>query len=739
VAAVAASGLLAAPASANTAGTGLVISEAYGGGGNSGATYTNDFIELYNPTSAPVDVGGWSVQYRSKSNGGNGVTPLTGTVPAHGYYLVQEAKGSGGTTPLPAPDATGSLAMSGSDGTVFLADTTDVVTLSPGSVVGAAHVVDLVGYGATSTYEGAAAAATANATSVGRDAAGTDTDVNAGDFTVAAPTPGGGPATQPACPAEMTIEAIQGVGASSPCDGVDHDITTRGIVTAAFPVGGFYGFYVQTPGTGGDLDFADHRASDGLYVYSPATVATVAIGDYLEVTGEVSEYGGMTELTIPDGGAVTPLDGTGVAPVKPATVGLPATETRRETLEGMLVAPQGPFTVADNYSLNQYGEIGLASGTSPLSQPTDVADPHDAAAIRAVEDANAARSVRLDDGSSWNYLTQDQAKGTPLPWLTQDHQIRVGAPVTFTAPVVFDHRNGAWNYQPTSQLTGAGDSPALFGHTRTAAPEPTGGNVHIASFNVLNYFPTTGADFEAAGGSCSYYDDRDGNPVTVRTCTGPNGEDGPRGAADEASFLRQQAKIVHAVNGLGADVVSLEEIENSALFGEDRDAAVATLVDALNADAGGPVWAYVPTPPTAGDQADEDVIRTAFIYQRRVVHPVGDSEIDDVAAFDNARDPLAQAFRPIGGGSPSDFVVIVNHFKSKGSGPDDGSGLGNSNPAALATVTGAHVWNINSVESVALEYSRFNYNATNFYTDAPWRASDHDPLLVGIDSGHGRG
>jgi predicted extracellular nuclease len=62
-----------------------------------------------------------------------------------------------------------------------------------------------------------------------------------------------------------------------------------------------------------------------------------------------------------------------------------------------------------------------------------------------------------------------------------------------------------------------------------------------------------------------------------------------------------------------------------------------------------------------------------------------------------------------------------------------------ANPAALRTVTGAHVWNINSVESVALEYSRFNYNATSFYTPAPWRASDHDPLLVGIDSGHGRG
>ena len=350
-----------------------------------------------------------------------------------------------------------------------------------------------------------------------------------------------------------------------------------------------------------------------------------------------------------------------------------------------------------------------------------------------------------------------------------------------------------------------------FGHTRTAAPEATGGNVHIASMNVLNYFPTTGADFVASGGKCSWYDDRAGNHVTVNTCTGPNGELGPRGAAGDEDLARQQAKIVAGINGLGADVVSLEEIENSAKFGEDRDAAVSTLVDALNAQAGAGTWKFVPTPATAGDQADEDVIRTAFIYRAAKVQPVGDSVIDDVPVFDVARDPLAQVFEPVGGTSYSRFLVIVNHFKSKGSGPDDGTGQGNSNPqriaqaeelvrfadamkqqagtdkvflsgdfnsytredplqklydagytdigshespdehtylfdgtvgsldhvlgnaAAMGVVTGAHVWNLSSVEPVALEYSRHNYNATDFYEPGPYRASDHDPLVVGVD------
>ncbi len=82
----------------------------YGGGGNSGAPYTNDFIELTNNSSAPVDVSGWSVQYASAA----GVTwankiNLTGSIAPGGVYLVQGAGGAGNGQPLPTPDATGSV------------------------------------------------------------------------------------------------------------------------------------------------------------------------------------------------------------------------------------------------------------------------------------------------------------------------------------------------------------------------------------------------------------------------------------------------------------------------------------------------------------------------------------------------------------------------------------------------------------------------------------------------------
>jgi predicted extracellular nuclease len=87
----------------------VAISQVYGGGGNSGATYTNDFIELYNPGNSAVDITGWSVQYASATGTSWQVTALSGTIQPGNYYLIQEAAGSGGTTPLPTPDATGTI------------------------------------------------------------------------------------------------------------------------------------------------------------------------------------------------------------------------------------------------------------------------------------------------------------------------------------------------------------------------------------------------------------------------------------------------------------------------------------------------------------------------------------------------------------------------------------------------------------------------------------------------------
>ena len=149
-------------ATATPSGT-LVVSQVYGGGGNSGATYTNDFIEIFNPTSASVSVSGMSVQYASATGTGSFVaTPLSGSVAPGQYYLVQEAAGVGGTTPLPTPDASGSIAMSATAGKVILASSATSLACNGGSTpcsaAQLAQIVDLVGYGSANFFEGAAAA-----------------------------------------------------------------------------------------------------------------------------------------------------------------------------------------------------------------------------------------------------------------------------------------------------------------------------------------------------------------------------------------------------------------------------------------------------------------------------------------------------------------------------------------------------------------------------------------------------
>ena len=826
-------GLLAAPITALPAfaqdssaavSPGVIINEAYLSGGSANAPFVNKFVELYNPTGTDVSLDGWSLQYRAAGSTAapTGIGALSGTIPAGGYYLVSGASNGATGAPLPEADATIGASFSGSGGTLILSSqSTRVDPLPTGSVTAAAGVVDLLGYGTSNTFETSAAAAPAgNSDPKSLNRTGfADTNNNAADFVLStavtptgtggtaptepAPTPTPTPTPSPTTPVEppagaVPIAQIQGSGDTSPL--VGQTVTTRGKVTGVYPTGGFNGYYIQTPGTGGALDPATHTASDGIFIFSADTVGSVAAGDYVEVTGTVGEYFGLTQLTVA-AGQMAKLDEP-AEEVKPATVAWPASDAGREALEGMLLAPQGSYTVTDNYSLNQYAEIGLAAGDSPLVQPTAVAavgTPEHA----AVAADNAARAVKLDDGASTNFLSAAN-QGIALPYLTLDNPVRIGAAATFTTGVILDYRNSAWKFQPLTALTAdnaAEAAPASFEATRTAAPESVGGNLKLASFNVLNYFSTTGTDLTG----CTYYNDRSGAPLTVR------GGCDARGAANPENLERQQAKIVSAINALGADVVSLMEVENSAVFGKDRDEALANLTTALNEASPG-TWDYVRSPAALPDA--EDVIRTAFIFRTAAAEPVGESVIlNDETVFSNAREPLAQAFKPAGGEDSSTILAVSNHFKSKGSAPatgenaDTGQGgwnadrvrqaqalaafadsaaeaagtekvflLGDFNsyaaedpmtvlaeagyvnlgkatgkhsyafsgmvgsldhilasPEAAEAVTGADIWNINSVESVALEYSRYNTNVTNYYAPDPFRSSDHDPILVGLD------
>ncbi len=176
---------------------GVVISQVYGGGGNSGAPLTNDFVELFNRGTSTVDLSGWSVQYASATGtgnfGSNPVVALSGTLAPGRYHLVQLAGGANGVA-LPAPDATGTINMSGTAGKVALVDTATGLACNGGSTPCApaqlAQIVDLVGYGSANFFEGTAAPALTNTTAAIRAGGGcTDTDANGADFSAATPAP----------------------------------------------------------------------------------------------------------------------------------------------------------------------------------------------------------------------------------------------------------------------------------------------------------------------------------------------------------------------------------------------------------------------------------------------------------------------------------------------------------------------------------------------------------------------
>ncbi|MBB4738718.1 5'-nucleotidase [Actinoplanes octamycinicus] len=584
------------------------------------------------------------------------------------------------------------------------------------------------------------------------------------------------PATGCTTPVTNTIAEVQGPGAASPLAG--SKVTVEGVVTAVHTTGGFNGYYLQTEGTGGTHS---GTASDAVFVYGvAANLPTVSIGDKARATGTVTEFNGLTEITL-GAKADTQVCATGVTVPTAVPLSLPAGDDVRETLEGMLVAPTGKYTVSDTYSVNNYGQLVLAAGDAVAKVPTDVARPGSAEA-KALKSANRAGRILLDDGRTTNLSTANVAP----PYLTKDQPVRTGDTVASFGPVVLDYAYGDWLLEPTTPIdaTTPAANRTTFTATnpRTAAPAAVGGDVKVASFNVLNYFVHFGGD--------------------------------ARGATDAAAAAKQQAKIVSAISALGADVVALMEIENSVRFeANDPQLALKTLVGALNERDGAGTWDYVRTPAELPSPAEQDLITTAIIFKPAKVTPKGASRsLSDETVWSNAREPIAQTFTA----GSIDFTVVANHLKSKsasttptgdnvdagdGQGPYNGdrkrqaaslvefvkgvekdSGtdkvilLGDFNaytqedpmqvlydagytdvhttkapgkssyvfggesgsldhalttPALTERVTGVDIWNINSVESYAYQYNGF----APFYSATPYRASDHDPVVIGLDTG----
>ncbi len=300
----------------------VVISQVYGGGGNSGAPLKNDFVELFNRGTAPVSLDSYSIQYASATGTGNlgasnGKTNLAGSLAPGQYYLVQLAGSTTGAD-LPAADATGTTNMSGSAGKVALVNSQDALPCNGGStpcsVEDRAKIVDLVGYGNANFFETAAAPGLSNTTAALRAANGcTDTDNNSADFTAVAPAPRNSASALSPCaagplliatPASLTganeLSYTAGSGPASQVISVSGSSfsTASGQITVTSSDAAF----TVSPAT---LSFTNSSLSATDVTVS--LVAGLSVGTY---SGTVTLTGGGANLVVQVSGKVNPAQNT---------------------------------------------------------------------------------------------------------------------------------------------------------------------------------------------------------------------------------------------------------------------------------------------------------------------------------------------------------------------------------------------------------------------------------------------
>ncbi len=291
------------PPAALAASPTIVISQVYGGGGNSGATYTNDFIELHNRSDVAVSVAGWTVQYASASGTTWSSTALSGSIAAGGYYLIQQAAGTGGSTALPTPDVIGTIAMSASSAKVALVSST---TLLSGSCPTGGSIVDVVGYGSATCSETAPTATLANTVAAIRKRDGcADTDHNSADFSLSSPLPRN--SATAARPCNYTLDAVVSPLASgsvtrSPDQASYLDGAGVQLTAAAITGWHFVGWSGDASGSTNPLDVtmdADKSITATFAIdQHTLAVATVGSGSVAKAPDQATyDYGSTVQLT----------------------------------------------------------------------------------------------------------------------------------------------------------------------------------------------------------------------------------------------------------------------------------------------------------------------------------------------------------------------------------------------------------------------------------------------------------
>ncbi|MCU1286862.1 MAG: hypothetical protein JWO13_3212 [Acidobacteriales bacterium] len=278
--------------------TTVKISQVYGGGGNSGSTYTNDFIEIFNQATTPVNITGWSVQYSSAGATSWAVTKLCATgatcflAPGH-YFLVQESKGNGGTTPLPTADVVGDasvagdglgIAMSGTQAKVALVASTTPLS---GACPSGGAIADMVGYGVANCSETVPTPVVSATTAAVRKGNGcVDTDNNLNDFVIVGPIPRNSASPANSCGGDPTQPSGLGIGTPGSLDPASNTLLTVKVTPATTPASTGIAVSADVSSIGGassqvffdDGTNGDQVAGDNIFSFQQTVGAFIPTG-----------------------------------------------------------------------------------------------------------------------------------------------------------------------------------------------------------------------------------------------------------------------------------------------------------------------------------------------------------------------------------------------------------------------------------------------------------------------------
>jgi predicted extracellular nuclease len=580
--------------------------------------------------------------------------------------------------------------------------------------------------------------------------------------------------------AVIAVHAIQGRGARSPWAG--RRVVTEGAVTLAAS----NGFFLQ------ELEGEVHpRGSRAIFVFTGNGPAAVAAGQCVRLSGRVVEFnvgaaGNRETLAQP----VTELhDVAGIhvmregCDVAPVVLALPlARGDGLERFEGMLVTLRGPLTVQQNYFLGRFGQLSLAVG-GRVQAPTNVVRP--GAAARALERANARRGIVLDDGSASQFPA-------PAPYLAEDGTVRAGDTVDEVTGVI-DYGlasaradgHGSWKIHPVRPVAFVRANP------RRAAPADVGGDLRVAAANLDNFFSTlndgrnacaprqVAADCRGARGAPEFERQRaklvemllalDADVLALMEIEN-NGATALRSLVD-ALNLRAGAPawalVDEPAQGSGGDAIRVAMIY--------RPARVTPIGPAR-----GDRDAIHERPPLAQSFETRDgavrfnVIASHFKSRRCDGAVGGDRDHGDLQGCFNRRRVaqaralarFAHAFARASGTADTllmgdfnayaredpperleaaGFADQVARFEPDGYSYVFDGAAGRldgvfANASMAARVSGVTAWHVDADEPELLDYafalrgpasSRAGADAPA-WTPAPWRASDHDPVLVGL-------